>query len=125
MKEPIWLQKNVVIAFHEIMLVEHGGLTGMRDEGLLDSALGRPINQYFYEPTDLPELAAAYAYGIIKNHPFLDGNKRTSFVSMKTFLFRNNVSLSLPKEEAITTFLQLAAGSITEKTLAKWINKHL
>jgi len=125
MKEPIWLQKNVVIAFHEIMLAEHGGLKGMRNEGLLDSALGMPINQYFYGSTNLAELAAAYAYGIIKNHPFLDGNKRTSFVSMKTFLLRNNLSLSLPKEEAITTFLELAASNITEKTLAKWINKHL
>jgi death-on-curing protein len=125
MKEPIWLQKNVVLAFHEMTLAEHGGLMGMRDEGLLDSALGRPINQYFYESATLIDLAAAYAYGIIRNHPFLDGNKRTAFVSMKTFLLRNGTQLELPKAESIRVFFDLAADQISEPVLAKWIGKHL
>ncbi len=125
MKEPIWLQKNVVIAFHEMMLAEHGGLMGMRDEGLLDSALGRPINQYFYESATLPELGAAYAFGIIRNHPFLDGNKRTAFVSMKTFLMRNGFRLELLKKEAVATFMDLAAGHVKESELATWIERYL
>jgi death on curing protein len=124
MKEPIWLQKNVVIAFHEMMLAEHGGLMGMRDGGLLDSALGRPMNQYFYESATLPELASAYAYDIIYNHPFLDGNKRTAYVAMKTFLLRNGTLLDPPKEESITAFFDLAGGLITEAALARWIKKH-
>jgi death-on-curing protein len=123
MKEPIWLQKNVVIAFHEILLVEHGGLSGMRDEGLLDSALGRPINQYFYESANICQLAAAYAWGIARNHPFLDGNKRTAFLSMKTFLLRNGIKLVPPKSEAIHKFIALAAGDVEEEGLAKWIKK--
>lgn len=124
MKEPIWLQKNVVMAFHEMLLAEHGGLMGMRDEGLLDSALGRPINQYFYESATICDLAAAYAFGIIKNHPFLDGNKRTAFVSMKTFLLRNDISLKLTKMESIKMFFDLAAGNVSELALAKWIEKN-
>lgn len=124
MKEPVWLQKNVVIAFHEMLLAEHGGPMGMRDEGLLDSALGRPMNQYYYEKASLSQLAAAYAFGIIKNHPFLDGNKRTAFVSMKTFLLRNGISLKPPKKEAIITFLNLASGDLEEPSLAQWIEKY-
>ena len=124
MNEPIWLQKNVIRAFHETMLAEHGGLMGMRDEGMLESALGRPINQFFYESATIHDLAAAYAFGIIRNHPFLDGNKRTAFVSMKTFLLRNGVSLDLPKIESIKLFFGLSAGDISEAVLAKWIEKH-
>ena len=124
MKIPIWLQKNVIIAFHEMLLAEHGGLTGIRDEGLLDSALGRPINQYFYESASLYDLAAGYAFGICRNHPFIDGNKRTAFVSMNTFLLRNGVSLDLPKTESIKLFFALAAGEVSEAFLAKWIEKH-
>ncbi|HXW60737.1 MAG TPA: type II toxin-antitoxin system death-on-curing family toxin [Myxococcota bacterium] len=121
MKEPIWLQKNAVIAFHEMLLVEHGGVSGMRDEGLLDSALGRPLNQYFYDKANLYELAAAYAFGIARNHPFVDGNKRTAFVSMKTFLMRNDRQLSPPKSEAIEIFFALAAGEVGEAELVRWI----
>jgi|SRR5579871_2238618 len=122
MKEPIWLQKNVVIAFHEMLLAEHGGSSGMRDEGLLDSALGRPMNNYFYESATLSDLAAAYAYGIVRNHPFIDGNKRTAFVAMKTFLMRNGILIEPPQQEAILLFFDLAAGLITESQLATWIS---
>lgn len=123
MKEPIWLQKNVVIAFHGMLLAEHGGLTGMRDEGLLDSALGRPINQFFYESANIFELGAAYAWGIARNHPFFDGNKRTVFLSLKTFLARNSISFHPPKSDAIHKFFDLAAGDVEEEALAKWIKK--
>ena len=126
MKEPIWLQKNVVIAFHEMLLVEHGGLAGMREEGLLDSALGRPIHQYYYDSvSDIFDLASTYAMGIIQNHPFIDGNKRTGFVSMKTFLARNGLWLKLPKEDAIKTFISLADGKVSHSHLSEWIKRHL
>ena len=124
MREPIWLQKDAVIAFHDILLVEHGGPIGMRDEGLLESALGRPINKYFYENADIFDLAAAYAVGITKNHPFIDGNKRTAFVSMKTFLARNGLWARFPKIEAVQTFFSLAAAEVDTEKLTKWIKAH-
>lgn len=124
MNKPIWLQKNAVIAFHEMTLAEHGGLMGIRDEGLLDSALSRPVNRYIYEPPSLYRLAASYAYGIASNHPFLDGNKRTAFISMKTFLYRNGLWLDSPKEESIEQFIDLAAGLVKETKLAEWIEKY-
>ena len=123
MKEPIWLQKNVVLAFHEMLLAEHGGPAGLRDEGLLDSALGRPINQYFYEQADLVQIAAAYAWGITRNHPFVDGNKRTAFVCMKTFLKRNGIILKPSRTDAVTTFMALAAGDISEARLTTSIEQ--
>lgn len=123
MKEPIWLRENVVLAFHEALLFEHGGLNGVRERGLLESALARPINQFHYESPTISQLAGAYAFGIIKNHPFHDGNKRTAFVAMKTFLLRNKRALVHTKEEAIMTFLGLAAGTVSEKELASWIER--
>lgn len=125
MKEPIWLQQNVVLAFHEMLLAQHGGLAGLRDIGLLESALARPINQFLYEKSTPSKIAAAYAYGLIRNHPFADGNKRVAFVAMKTFLLRNGVSLKYSKEEAIFTFLKLAADELSEESLADWIEDHM
>jgi len=121
MNEPIWLQKSVVLAFHEMLLAEHGGAVGIRDEGLLDSALNRPKQYFHYQTCGLHELASLYAIGIIHNHPFVDGNKRTGFVSMKTFLLRNAFTIEPNKEDSVSTFLNLAAGKISQDELAKWI----
>ena len=122
MKEPIWLQKNVILAFHAMLIVDQGGLYGLRDEGLLDSALSRPLNVFLYKKSaDLYELAAIYAVAIIKNHPFVDGNKRVAFVAMKLFLLRNDINLNFPKEESINKFFNLAAGLMDENELALWI----
>ncbi len=125
MKEPIWLQKSVVIAFHEMLLAEHGGPSGMRDEGLLESALGRPINQFYYEQaTSIFELASTYAIGIIQNHPFVDGNKRTAFVSAKTFLARNGFWLKYPREEAVHMFFSIAAHELSDRDLIDALEKY-
>lgn len=125
MKEPIWLQKNAVIAFHEMLLAEHGGPAGVRDEGLLESALGKPINQFYYEQTtDIFELATTYAIGIMQNHPFVDGNKRTAFVSAKTFLARNGFWLRYPRIEAVNMFFFVAARATSENALRQAFEKY-
>lgn len=125
MREPVWLQKSVVIALHEMLLVEHGGPPGMRDEGLLESALGRPINQFYYEQTtNIFALATTYAVGIIQNHPFVDGNKRTAFVSAKTFLARNGFWLKYPRTEAVEMFFSVAARESSESDLKEAIEKY-
>jgi len=120
MKEPIWILKSVVLAIHAEQLAEHGGKPGVRDKGLLDSALARPQNLYHYEETDLFELAASYAYGLIKNHPFIDGNKRSSFVVSTLFLLLNEYTIVANREEKVTTFLDLANSTLSEKELASW-----
>jgi death-on-curing protein len=125
MKEPVWLQKNVIIALHEMLLVEHGGAPGMRDEGLLESALGRPINQFYYgHSTTIFELATTYAVGIIQNHPFVDGNKRIAFVSAKTFLARNGFWLKYPRTEAVNMFFSIAAGETSDHALKQALEKY-
>jgi death on curing protein len=125
MKEPVWLQKNVIMAFHEMLLAEHGGAPGMRDEGLLESALGRPINQFYYEQsTTILELATTYAVGIIQNHPFVDGNKRTAFVSAKTFLARNGFWLKYPRTEAVNMFFSIAARETSDHALKQALEKY-
>jgi death on curing protein len=126
MTEPRWLLRAVVEVLHDEQLAQHGGLAGIRDEGALESALGRPRNRWAYvEGVDLADLGAAYAYGIATSHPFNDGNKRTAFVAMMVFLERNEWALRVTDEEVVTTFLALAAGDLDESSLAVWIRGRL
>ncbi len=127
MKEPRWLQDIVVTAIHRRQLAEHGGLDGIRDPGMLSSALARPKNTFAYSDPkpDLAQLAAAYAFGIIKNHPFVDGNKRTAYVLCRTFLLINGHDIEATEAEKYQTFLALAEGSINEAQLVDWIRSKL
>lgn len=121
MVEPVWIELDVVLAIHDEQLAEHGGQPGVRDPGLLESALGRPRDQFAYGDTSVTRLAASYAFGISRNHPFLDGNKRTSLVMAELFLELNGYTLASSDAHCVTTFLQLAAGDVTEDQLAEWI----
>lgn len=121
MKEPEWLTRDMVIAIHDEQLLEHGGSPGIRDAGLLESALSRPQNKWAYEKVGLPELAAAYGYGIARNHPFVDGNKRTSLLAIYTFLGLNDVDFIVAEPDAAAIVLSLAAGEVSEENLARWI----
>lgn len=125
MSEPVWIRKDVVLAIHQRQIAEHGGVATLRDEGLLDSALDRPKNRYAYqEPSpSIEELAAAYAFAISRNHPFVDGNKRTAFVVCMLFLSMNGISLKAEQEEVYRVFLDLAAGKISEEELTDWLKK--
>jgi death-on-curing protein len=127
MAQIVWLLEETVIAIHQRQISEHGGSEGLRDEGLLASALARPPNvlAYAQPPPDLAVLAAAYAYGIARNHPFVDGNKRTALVAARTFLLLNGVNLEANQDEKYLTFLQLAQGTLTEEQLADWIRKRI
>jgi len=127
MSEPVWIRPDIVRAVHLRQLAEHGGGVGVRDEGLLSSALDRPKNLYGYgnPPPSLPEIAASYAYGIARNHPFIDGNKRTAFIVCRLFLKLNGADINAPQEDKYFIFLKLAAGEITEEELALWIKKHM
>ncbi|MBK6723208.1 MAG: type II toxin-antitoxin system death-on-curing family toxin [Acidobacteria bacterium] len=117
-----WLLIDRVLAIHSRQIAEHGGDDGVRDVGLLESALARPQNVAAYEPAaDIASLAAAYAFGIVKNHPFIDGNKRTGYVVMETFLIKNGYTLNATPADKYTTFLQLAEGSLSEEELASWL----
>ena len=117
-----WLLIDRVLAIHSRQIAEHGGGDGVRDVGLLESALARPENVAAYEPeADIACLAAAYAFGIVKNHPFIDGNKRTAYVVMETFLIKNGYILTASPADKYTTFLQLAEGSLSEEELAEWL----
>jgi death-on-curing protein len=121
MSEPDWLAVEMIVAIHDEQLAIHGGLAGMRDAALLESALDRPRNKWAYESAELPELAAAYGYGIAKNHPFVDGNKRTSLLATYTFLGINGVDFIVPEADAAAMIFALAAGEVSEKSLARWI----
>ena len=121
MAEPVWVDLDVVLAIHDEQLAEHGGQPGVRDPGLLESALGRPRNQFAYGEPSITRLAASYAFGISRNHPFLDGNKRTSLVVAELFLELNGYELIASDAQCVTTCLQLAAGELTEDQLAEWI----
>jgi death-on-curing protein len=125
--EPIWIEDRVVVAIHRRQLAEHGGLEGIRDEGLLQSALGRPKNLLAYSELspDIASLAAAYAYGIVKNHPFVDGNKRTGYVVMRTFLKLNGCDLEASSAEKYKIWIELADSKLSEAELAQWIREHL
>lgn len=119
-----WLPKGAVLAMHARQLAEHGGGTGIRDEGLLESALQRPQNKLEYEQPDIADLAAAYAYGIARNHPFVDGNKRTALVAARTFLLLNGFQITASKEDRVRTFLALASGNLSEAELAAWFRNY-
>ena len=121
----IWIDASALCLLHSESLAEHGGVSGMKDEGLLISALARPQNLFSYEGvTDISRLAAAYAYGITKNHPFVDGNKRVAFLCIGLFLMLNGFSLEVEPTEAVNTILALAAGNLEESELTAWIAKH-
>ncbi len=124
--EPDWLDRSIVEALHADQMLEHGGRIGIRDEGLLESALARPRQRWHHEPaTDLAALAAAYAFGLARSHPFLDGNKRAAFVAAYTFLAINGSELEAPEPEALAMILGTADGSLSEERLASWIRSHL
>ena len=120
-REPGWITYEQAIAIHSRQLRRFGGAPGLRDEGMLRSALERPINKWTHEQAALPELAAAYAFGLAKNHAFVDGNKRISFMAMMTFLRKNGVLFAPDQAEATKIILSLAAGEISEKSLTRWI----
>jgi len=121
MTEPRWLTAVMVTAIHDEQLAIHGGPAGLRDAGMLDSALDRPRNKFAYEEAQLPELAAAYAFGVARNHPFVDGNKRTALLALYTFLGINDVDFIVPEAEAAAMVVALAAGEVSEESLARWI----
>jgi len=121
MKEPVWLERQDVIAIHEMMLAQHGGLAGVRDEGLLASALAKPQNLFAYGKPALADLAASYAAGIVLNHPFLDGNKRTGFVVAVTFLELNGLVFNATEESVVERTLALAAGAIGKAEYGAWL----
>lgn len=119
-----WLNADVLQAVHLEQLAEHGGAPGTRDEGLFESALARPQNLALYGEPDVLALAAAYAVGLAKNHPFIDGNKRMAYVAMELFLVLNGVELTADDASATLTMLAVAAGDIDEPTLAQWLREH-
>jgi death-on-curing protein len=127
MAKIVWLLEETVSAIHYRQVSEHSGAEGVREAGLLSSALAHPQNLLAYARPrpDLASLAAAYAYGIARNHPFVDGNKRTALVAARTFLIVNGVDLKATQDEKYLTFLELAKGSLTEEQLADWIRKRI
>jgi death-on-curing protein len=119
--EPRWLDTSIVLDVHAEQLALFGGADGFRDLGLLESALARPINKFGYGESDLAALAAAYAFGIARNHPFVDGNKRAAFASIIVFLGLNGFEFDVPPEQATAIILALAAGEVSEESLTRWI----
>jgi death on curing protein len=120
--EPLWLNRMIVEAIHADQVREHGGQAGLRDEGLLESALARPRHVWSYAPdAGLPRLAAEYGFGLARNHAFLDGNKRTAFVAMNVFLILNGYEIEAAEAEAVDVMLRLAAGSLDLDGLVQWI----
>ena len=123
--EPAWLDADAALAVHDRQISEHGGGTGVRDAGMMKSALARPINRWAYGEDDLANLAAGYAFGVARNHPFVDGNKRTAWVLARLFLALNGVTLSFEPEDAIRAMLALAAGEISEEEMADWFRQRI
>jgi death-on-curing protein len=121
MTEPVWLTVELVIAIHDEQLREFGGPPGLRDAGMLELALGGPQNKWSYGETDLAALAAAYAFGIARNHPFVDGNKRAALLALVTFLGLNGIEFVVDEAEAVVMIRDLAAGEVEEDGLARWI----
>jgi death on curing protein len=121
MTEPVWLPVELVIAFHDEQLRVFGGPAGIRDRGLLESALARPANKWSFGETDLAALAAAYAVGIARNRPFVDGNKRAAFLSIIVFLGLNDIDLVVNDAHAAVIIYDMAAGQVSEENLARWI----
>ena len=127
MDDPLWITRDLTLAIHSRQLAEHGGADGVRDAGLLESALARPRQRFAYaDPTpDVPNLAAAYAFGIAKNHAYIDGNKRTAYVVCRTFLILNGHDITAEPAERYNAILSLADGSWDEPTFAAWLAKHV
>ena len=127
MSEIKWLLEETVYVIHKRQIAEHGGSEGVRDEGLLLSALARPQNLYVYseETPDISALAESLAYGIAKNHPFVDGNKRTALVVSRTFILLNGFNIEASQEDKYLTFLKLAEGNLSEEELAEWFRQKL
>ena len=121
MSEPIWLETRDIIDMHAEQLARFGGPEGIRDQGMLESAIARPLNRWHYGETDVAVLAAAYAFGLAKNHPFIDGNKRIAFHAMMTFLRINGARFAPDSAHATVIILDLAAGEVSEESLARWI----
>ena len=121
LNEPLWITFEQAIAIHSRQLRRFGGAPGLRDEGMLRSALDRPVNKWRYEQAPLAELASAYAFGLAKNHAFVDGNKRIAFMAMMTFLRRNGVPFEPDPAHSTAIILSLAAGEVSEESLARWI----
>jgi death-on-curing protein len=119
--EPRWLELDIVLDVHAEQLALFGGADGIRDRGLLESAIARPLNKYSYGETDLAALVAAYAFGLARNHAFVDGNKRAAFASIIVFLGLNGCDFDVPSEQATAMILSLAAGEVSEKSLTRWI----
>ncbi|NNL94933.1 MAG: type II toxin-antitoxin system death-on-curing family toxin [Xanthomonadales bacterium] len=124
MSEPVWLLESVVLIAHEISLSEHGGGSGIRDHGLLESALARPRNLFEYGEPGIPELAAAYMAGIVRNHPFVDGNKRAGFLAGAAFLELNGYRLVASEPDATQAVMALAAGQLMDEDLAEWLTEN-
>ncbi len=124
MNEPEWILKETMLGLHEQSLSDHGGTSGIRDEGLLESALGKPQNQFAYGSPNIFDLAASYAYGLVKNHPFLDGNKRTGFVAAVLMIELNGWRFHAPEADAAIRTLAQAAGEMTESGYAAWLESN-
>ncbi len=120
----VWIDRRALELLHGESLREHGGAPGLRDEGLLESALARPVNLALYGQPDVLALAASYGIGLAKNHPFVDGNKRAAFLSIGLFLFLNGLRLTASQADATLTMLAVAAGDIDEPALAQWLREH-
>ena len=121
MSEPTWLLRSVIAAIHDMQIAEHGGAPGLRDAGMLDSAVARPATLYGYGETDIFRLATAYAFSLVRNHPFVDGNKRSAFLAAYVFLRINGYAVVADEAGAATMTLALAAGEITEDEFAAWL----
>jgi len=125
-REPRWLTRLVLDAVHDDQLREHGGLPGLRDENALESALARPRQKWAYDrERDVAVLAAAYAFGLVRNHPYRDGNKRVGFLAMATFLGINEYELDVSEADVVATIVSLAAGHLSERELADWVHRSL
>jgi death-on-curing protein len=125
-KKPVWLDQRALVLLHAESLAEHGGLWGLRDEAALESALARPRNIHAYEPgADAARLAAAYGFGLIRGHPFNDGNKRAGFLAIGLFLGLNGFDFKVEEVNAVKTMVDLAAGNLSEKALAEWIRARI
>ena len=125
MNEPVWVTTDLILAIHERQLREFGGPAGVRDIGALESALGQPRNRWAYENGDWAQLAAAYGFGLARNHPFVDGNKRTALLAIVTFLGLNDIELVASEAEAVVMIRGVAAGEIDEEALARWIGANM
>ena len=121
----VWLSRDLVLAIHDEQLAEHGGAAGLRDKGLLESALARPTNRAGYTDADIAELAALYALGIARNHPFVDGNKRTAYVALESFLVLNGLRFPVSDMDAVIVTLQMAAGDIDDDTFIEWVRANV